>query len=922
MKHSLLTILFIFSMFTSLSFAQDKDKINLRIYVSDLSTKEALPYANIQLTGEKKYSGITDEQGNSYIPQIIQQKYVLHISYIGFNDWQKTINLKNDTVIYVNMFSNQTALDEIVVTAEESKGLTSSSIIDRRAMEHLQPSSFSDLLELLPGNKSSAPNLTSVNVMSIREVGRPSENHDTNTLGTAFLVDGIPISTNANMQYKDAGNEYMGSVDLNKKYSVSGKGVDMRSISTDDIEHIEIVRGIPSVRYGNLTSGMVKIERKRGRTPLNARFKADGVSKLFSLGKGLDIKGTSVNIDLNYLDSKASPTDWTSNFKRINISTRIQKKWDKESFSAIWSPSFDYGKTIDNLKTDPDRDFAYVDKYSSAHNSLSLRQSLNFKFKKAGILKAIELENGVALDIDKIKQTKFVQPSEPSFMSNTTIPGDYDSNYLPSSWTSYSEVDGKPLNIYLQATGIFSFRTFGLIHDLNAGTEWSFDKNYGKGQIYDLNTPPSADVTSRPRAYSDIPAMNNLTFFAEDVIGFPVGNNYVKVSGGIRAASLLNLDSKYEMSGKLYIDPRMNMQWSFPKITIAEKQMAIDFTAGYGWHSRFPTLSDLYPNYTYIDIAQLNYYHNNPDYRRIYLRTYIQKHINYNIKPAVNKKLDLRLNFSYDNNNLSITFYNEVMSNGFRNQVAEMASLPYTVYTASEEYANNHIGKPNLEDLDSREDMRLTSFSYTGNGSRTNKHGIEFTFQSKRIEALKTRVTINGAWQENEFDNSTPYYRSASTYINNEYVQLIGIYKSEGGYWREKMQTNFTFDTYIPSLDFEFSTSAQCEWFYMKQNKSMSETPDYYYDKQGRLHIYTDTDKTDAVLKELYHAYNQNSFRKERTPLGIDINLKATKKFKEKVIVSLYVNSLFNYYPDYEVNGAIIRRNQNPYFGMELKFNL
>ncbi len=31
----------------------------------------------------------------------------------------------------------------------------------------------------------------------------------------------------------------------------------MRSISTDDIESVEVVRGIPSAEYGNLTSGMI-----------------------------------------------------------------------------------------------------------------------------------------------------------------------------------------------------------------------------------------------------------------------------------------------------------------------------------------------------------------------------------------------------------------------------------------------------------------------------------------------------------------------------------------------------------------------------------------------------------------------------------------------------------------------------------------
>lgn len=43
------------------------------------------------------------------------------------------------------------ALNEVVVTASESKRATSASIVDRTAMKHLQPSSFSDLMELVPG---------------------------------------------------------------------------------------------------------------------------------------------------------------------------------------------------------------------------------------------------------------------------------------------------------------------------------------------------------------------------------------------------------------------------------------------------------------------------------------------------------------------------------------------------------------------------------------------------------------------------------------------------------------------------------------------------------------------------------------------------------------------------------------------------
>lgn len=136
------------------------------------------------------------------------------------------------------------------------------------------------------------------------------------------MVDGVPISTDANMQYSplsDTQSSTSTSSTENNR-NITNRGVDMRSISTDDIETVEVVRGIPSVEYGNLTSGLVNIKKIRRAIPLTARFKADGYSKLFSVGKGLALNeaGNSiVNVDLGYMDSKIDPTDNFESYKRV-----------------------------------------------------------------------------------------------------------------------------------------------------------------------------------------------------------------------------------------------------------------------------------------------------------------------------------------------------------------------------------------------------------------------------------------------------------------------------------------------------------------------------------------------------------------------------------------------------------------------------
>ena len=51
------------------------------------------------------------------------------------------------------------------------------------------------------------------------------------------------------------------------------RGVDLRMLSTDHIETAEVVQGIPSAEYGDLSSGMILSKAKSGKQPLEMRGK-------------------------------------------------------------------------------------------------------------------------------------------------------------------------------------------------------------------------------------------------------------------------------------------------------------------------------------------------------------------------------------------------------------------------------------------------------------------------------------------------------------------------------------------------------------------------------------------------------------------------------------------------------------------------
>ena len=61
------------------------------------------------------------------------------------------------------------AIGEVLVTAAESKGPTSSSKIGREAIAHIQPSSIADLMELIPGGRATDPSFGAPQEIRLRE---------------------------------------------------------------------------------------------------------------------------------------------------------------------------------------------------------------------------------------------------------------------------------------------------------------------------------------------------------------------------------------------------------------------------------------------------------------------------------------------------------------------------------------------------------------------------------------------------------------------------------------------------------------------------------------------------------------------------------------------------------------------------------
>lgn len=277
------------------------------------------------------------------------------------------------------------------------------------------------------------------------------------------------------------------------------------------------------------------------------------------------------------------------------------------------------------------------------------------------------------------------------------------------------------------------------------------------------------------------------------------------------------------------------------------------------------------------------------------------------------------MNMTMANNNFSITYFQEQCNDGFRD-VTDYQSMTYRKYDTSSIDHDAINSKPDPATLPHTNETSLTTFSRTGNGSAISKEGIEFQFSSARIPVINTRVTLNGAWFRTTYNNSSDMIYGSSVMLDGKQIPYLGVYETKEGSVKEQLNANIMLDTYIPKLNLTFSTSLQTMFFTNSSTLPKNRVPYAYIDTNGTKRPYTEEHQKDAVLQWL--VLKESSVTHNRVPIASIINFKANKQFGNKVNISLFVNGLLDYTPDYEVNGSWVKRTVSPYFGMELTIKL
>ena len=880
--------------------------------VVDKATKSPVEMATISIY-ELAQGAVTDEKGKFEIKNLRRGSFHVRISYIGYETLDTVVLFEKTHYLVFKLIKTSLELKEVNVMAREKRQSATTSSIKQTAIEHLQPSSLSDVLQLLPGGLLTDSKLNVANQISMRQAGS-----DVNTaMGTSIVVDGVPMSNDANMQSFYGSNS---AADVSSAKSTVNSGVDLRQLSTDHINEVEVIRGIPSVKYGDLTSGAIVVKSKKGETPLTLRIKSDPLNKLVYVGKGyrLPKDGGTLNFGIDYtkfVSDQRSPFD---QYQRITSNLSYEKLIKKVFLSTT---QMGFTGTIDKSVTDPDI-MNKEDRYESDYKSFKLSNSGTWNINK-GLMYKLDYTVSANYAQDVLNRTKTVTLNSPMGISLGNAEGESEGIFLPSEYLSSYKIDGNPLNFYSQITSYLHPKIGKTFNNMMFGAEYRLDKNFGDGSIYDLTRPPfpTQSSSSRPRAPKDIPSLQKITFFAEDNFSADLGKAKLGITAGLRATGLNNLSSSSAMYKKIYVEPRFNLNFQFPEIKLFGSDFELGIKAGMGDQVKFPTAMQLYPEKAYYDISELNYYSTaNENNRLIYLLTKIKDRTNYEITPARNRKFETGFDIHYSGLSMNITVFREIENNGFEQQ-SHYFPQSYNLYNTN---SFTGTGKPNVTDFTYDAKKMFLAYSFTSNASKIIKKGVEYQISTKKIKAINTEIVINGAWFQTQYDISQPRYKYTSSVVGGDYYPYVGVFNAgSDSKIQEQFNTTLFLNTHLSKQRLMFSTSIQTVWYTSYQMISYSGLPDSYINLNGEILPFTDIEKQNPAFRSLIETFSDAYFDPERAAISVGVNLKVTKEIGNKLKLSFFVNRLLDYNPRYISRfGITTQRWVTPFMGAEIQIKL
>ena len=856
---------------------------------------------------------ISDENGTFFLPDIRPGDYAVQFSCLGFVDKRLSFVVKKDIPnLTIKLDQNTLALNSVVVTAERDKeGMNTSLKFGANALNHLQMSNVTDISALLPGGKTVNPDLTTDNAVSLRSGGLVAGNA---AFGTALEVDGVRVGNNASFG------------------SMSGTGT--RNISTENVQSIEVITGVPSAEYGDLNSGMVRINTRKGLTPWNITFAVNPRTYQASASKGIDLMKNRGVLNVS--------AEWTRATQKLSSP---YTSYTRRGFSASYSNTFknvlkfEAGATGNiggmNTKNDPD---AYKGTWSKVRdNVLRANTSLTWLLRKSWITN-LKLDASVNYNDNRSQDHAYGSSASMLPAVHSELAGYYLADRLPVSYFSDKVIDSKELD-YAASLKYEWFKKSGKrLSKLKAGVQWKANGNVGEGEYY--KDPSVAANGYRPRPYSQYPFMHNVAAYIEEDYTFPIGKTSLQISAGLRLDNLFVKDTDYKNVSSL--SPRFNAKWK-----ISDN---LSIRGGWGVSEKLPSFYILYPVQKYRDIQTFGFSHGDSSSYVYYTQPY-KMLFNENLKWQKNYNAEFGIEAYFLRTSVSLVgFFNKTKNpytyqNIYTPFSYNIMSVPsgYTVPDNPEIRVDSQTGQVYMRGSNEEfwtpmatkvTDKTFFESQMPGNGDDIYRTGAELIVDFPEIAPIRTKFRLDANYAYTHYiDNTLNWtYRTgwSHTLLSNRSYQYVGIYANGGesgtfnGKESHSLNANLTAITHIPEARIVITCRLEMSLLSRFRNLSRYQGKEYaynvnadgiesiggsiygsknytairpvkYMDENGDVHDFTDKEASDPAFANLIiKSGNAYTFSQDGYGAYLSANLSVTKEIGDHVSLSFFANNFTN----------------------------
>lgn len=927
-------------------YAQIKGKV-----VMENPKDEPVGFATVHLLPQDVYTS-TELDGTYFIKNVEPGKTSISIQFVGMETIDTLVNLAAGKTYTFNFVMKETnfRLSEVTVLAEQSKaGEATASNISRQAIDHLQAATIKDVMQLLPGASLQNSNMSVANNIYIRTIAPTGTSRSAttatddahanmNSLGTAVIMDGAALSNNANMQLLSG--TMQGANSNVGVGSTPAAGVDLRGISTDIIESVEVIRGIPSAQYGDMTSGAVIIKTKAGKEPLRVKANLNPYTYSVSASKGIQLgeKGGALSISGDYAYDARQQEMAHQYYQRFTL----RGLWTKTFFDRLTTnTSLDLKFRKDTREKNPDDERSQI-AYGADEIGFRFNSNGSLSTPEAGWLKRLSYTVSFSYaDKQSYRESILSNAYAPYLMSSTdgavlssvaglkiygtdgkeitNIPAgeeSYYGTYLPYSYFSRYDIYGKEVNFQGSLKAHFNKRWEKSSNSILVGVDYKTDGNLGKGTVYNIATPPQSNSSAsayRPRSFKDIPFVNQFSVYVEDVFSHEFGNHELKLTAGARFD---------QINSKSIVTPRLNA--SFEVVP-----NSLYLRGGWGVLAKAPTTLYLYPQDAYYEFVNYNTLGDSKlpaDEQLLLGTTRVFKSENPDLKIAQNTKSELGFDLKFNDRKMSfsLTGFHEELKNGYSMGTDLYNGFHLIEYVTYKNLKKDAAGKYTLE-VDKKHNV-FVSHSTPMNSLSTVNKGIEYELNLGRIEAIRTSINVNGAYMSVKKVNNNYSYSSGSG--GNTLEHHIGVYeRGVQQNYNEVFNTTFRFTHNIPQVGFVITLAAQANWFTKTWTEYGNDTmfEKYISYKDGKVYDFDPSMKNDPEFANLFDTPSDRRFIKEKYNPYVIFNLNVSKEIGDVLTASFFANNIFNTRPLYEKKmypGSYVELGIPTFFGFDLKINI